>query len=397
MTLWFTVFLTVQFLILAVWLYRHWLLAWVLKNDPSLSIDPPTELTDPPLVSVIVPARNEEANIGRCLEGLLAQSYRRREILVVDDRSEDATAEVVRRYQEQHPEVRLVQIDELPPGWTGKTHALARAASEARGDWFLFVDADTYLHEHNLANAIAYVRRHDSDGLTLLARAECRTFWERALQPLLGSMLVIRFPLATVNDPKRRLAFANGQYILMSRSCYRQVGGHEAVRGELLEDIAMARRAKAQACRLTLVYGFQAARVRMYGSFREMWRGWRRIYIHAFGRSVASLVLSILLILVFSLDPLTLTTVAGVHLVMAGGGGFWWGLFALGAAQVTAMFVVTYRMYTNLILADARYLPLYPLAMLVGVGIFLDAIVTLLVRRELVWRGTVYPHTLPTE
>ncbi len=394
---WLVAFLILQLFVLGVWFYRHLVLIRVLRNDPALPVDPLPGLTDPPLVSVIVPARNEETNIGHCLDSLLAQSYANREILIVDDRSEDTTAEVVRRCQEQHPEVRLIQVDELPPGWTGKTHALAQAADQAEGDWLLFVDADTRLHQHNLANAVGYARNHNLDILTLLARAECGTFWERTLQPLLGSMLMIRFPLAAVNAPRRRLAFANGQYILISRSCYDRLGGHEAVRGELLEDIALARQAREEGCALALLYGFRAARVRMYGTLREMWRGWRRIYIHAFGRSIPSLLLSAVLIVVFSLNPLALVAVAGGHLLLMGGGALWWWLFALGTAQVTAMISVTYRMYARLILADPRYLLFYPLAMVVGLGIFLDAVVALLVRRELVWRGTAYPHTSPAE
>ena len=391
MSPWLVGFLGAQAFILGLWVYRYWRLSWALRNEPSLSVDPPGELADPPLVSVIVPARNEEANIPACLDSLLAQSYPRREIIVVDDRSQDDTAQVVRRYEDQHCGVRLIQVDHLPAGWTGKTHALAQAAGEARGDWLLFVDADMRLHEHNLANAVAYAQERGVDLLTLLARTDCQTFWEGVLQPLLGSMLMLRFPLLTVNDPNHRLAFANGQYILIRRSCYRALGGHEAVRAQLLEDIALANRAKAQGLRLALLHGYRAASVRMYGSFADMWRGWRRIYIHAFGRSVRRLLLSILLIVVFSLNP-TIITVAGAVGVLAGGtGAIWWWLLVLGVSQIIALLSVVYRMYTRLILADPRYLPLYVVAMVVGAGIFLDALLSVLLRRELVWRGTAYP------
>ena len=390
-------FLLVQFAILATWFYRHVRLGWVLGHEPILSVEPPGEFSEAPMVSVIVPARNEEANIGNCLDSLLAQSYPRREIIVADDRSQDGTAEVVRRYQQEHPEVRLIQIEELPAGWTGKTNALARAASRAAGEWLLFVDADMRLHPHNLANAVAYAQEQGLDMLTLLARTDCRTFWEAVLQPLLGSMLMIRFPLRLVNDPNHRLAFANGQYILFRRQAYEALGGHGAVRGALLEDIALARRAKAQGFRLALMHGYRAAGVRMYGSLVDIWRGWRRIYLCAFGRSVASLLVSILLILVFSLNPVVVAG-AGVVGVAAGlGGGFWWGLALLGGVQVAVMLSVVYRMYTRLILADPRYLPLYPVAMLVGLGIFLDAVLSVLVGREVVWRGRTYPGALSGE
>jgi len=381
-----------QLFILGMWLYRHRRLGRALRDEPSLSVDLPGEVPDPPLVSIIVPARNEEANISACLDSLLAQSYPRREVIVVDDRSEDGTAEVVRRYQQEHPEVRLLQIEDLPPGWTGKTHALARAAEQARGDWLLFVDADMRLHEHNLANAVAYAREQGLDVLTLLARTDCRTFWERVLQPLLGSTLMIRFPVLAVNDPEHRLAFANGQYILIRRPCYESLGGHEAVRSELLEDIALANRAKAQGCALALLHGYRAARVRMYGSFADIWRGWRRIYIHAFRRSIPSLLFSALLILLFSVNPSVVTAAGVVGVLLQPTSVFWWVLLGLGVAQMTIMLSVLWRMYTQLILADPRYLAVCPLAMLVALGIFLDAICSILARRELVWRGTAYPN-----
>jgi len=386
-------FLLVQFLILATWLYRHLRLSWVLRNEHNLSVEPPGELPGTPMVSVIVPARNEEANIADCLDSLLAQSYPRFEIIVADDRSEDGTAEVVRRYRREHPEVRLLRIEELPAGWTGKTNALAQAASRARGEWLLFVDADVRLHPHNLANAVAYALEHRLDVLTLLARTDCRTFWEGVLQPLLGSMLMIRFPLQSVNDPSHPLAFANGQYILFRREAYQALGGHEAVRGELLEDIALARRAKAAGYRLALVHGYRAAGVRMYDSFPDIWRGWRRIYLYGFNRSISSLLLSILLILVFSLDPVVLAVGATAGLAAGAGGVGWWLSALLGWAQVGAMLSVVYRMYTRLILADPRYLVLYPVAMVVGLGIFLDAVLSVLLEREVVWRGRTYPQS----
>jgi len=387
-------FLLAQTLVLAVWVARQLKLNEAVTKGPRLPITPPGEIKNPPLVSVVIPARNEEHNIGQCLESLLQQSYPNLEILVADDRSEDGTAEVVRGYAEKHPHVRLVQVTELPPGWTGKTHALARAAQEAAGEWLLFVDADTRLHKHNVANAVLYAREHDVGMLSLLPRNVGHTFWENVLQPVLGGMLVIRFPLAAVNDPDRRLAFANGQYILIRRDCYEAVGGHEEVRGELLEDIALAKEAKAKRCRLTLLYGFQAATVRMYGSFGDIWRGWRRIFIHAFERSIPSLIVSALLVLVFSLNPLVLASAAGVVLALGAGQWLAWTSLALGLTQTVVMMAVLVGMYRRLVLADARYLVFYPVAMLIGLGILIDAIFTLAVRRPVNWRGTVYHPSL---
>jgi glycosyltransferase involved in cell wall biosynthesis len=349
------------------------------------------QLVDPPLVSIIVPARNEEANIAECLDSLVRQSYPRREVIVVDDRSEDGTADVVRRQQTRFADVRLVQVSQLPPGWTGKTHALVQAAREARGEWFLFVDADIRLDPDNLTSTLTYARERGLEFLSLLPRADCRSFWEGVLQPLLGIMLMLRFPLSSVNDPGQSCAFANGQYILIRRSAYEALGGHAAVCGELLEDMALAQRAKAQRLPLAVIHGYRIASVRMYGSFLDIWRGWRRIYIHAFGRRAASLLVSALLIIVFSLNPLALALSGVLGLLVGAGGGAWLAAATVGVAQVATMMSLVYRMYRQLIRAQARYLVFYPVAMLVGLGVFLDALVSLVTRRQLVWRGRAYP------
>jgi chlorobactene glucosyltransferase len=389
-------FFLFEFLILAIWVLRHSRLTWVLEHEPILFPEPPRDLVDPPLVSIIVPARNEEANIAECLDSLVAQSYPRREVIVVDDRSEDGTADVVRGHQARFGEVRLVQVSQLPPGWTGKTHALAQATREARGEWFLFVDADIRLDPDNLASTLTYVREHGLEFLSLLPRADCRSFWEGVLQPLLGIMLMLRFPLSAVNDPSQSCAFANGQYILIRRSTYEALGGHTAVSGELLEDIALAQRAKAQRLPLAVVHGYRIASVRMYGSFPDIWRGWRRIYIHALGRRARSLLLSAGLIVLFSLNPLALALAGVLGLLVGAEGGAWLAAAAVGVVQVVAMMSLVYRMYRQLILAQARYLLFYPVAMLVGLGLFLDALLSLITRRELVWRGTAYPVRTPT-
>ncbi|HWP83739.1 MAG TPA: glycosyltransferase [Terriglobia bacterium] len=235
---------------------------------------PETENT-PPLVSIIIPARNEEATIGDCLQSLVRQGERV-EILVADDGSEDATASLVERFARQHPNVRLLAVPPLPGGWTGKNHALHVAVSESRGEWLLFTDADT---RHAAGAVLQLVSRAEREGLDLVScspsqQTEC--WWEKAVIPQVYQLLARLYPFERVNDPADPLAAANGQYLLIRREAYRKIDGHSRIRGETLEDVALARRAKQAGLRLWFGPGDGLVTTRMYRTFSAMWEGWTK-------------------------------------------------------------------------------------------------------------------------
>ena len=230
--------------LLVTWLCRYLLLNWTLTHDLRLT---PTTYEDPPdpapRVSVLIAARDEERNIVSCLDSLLAQDYPNYEIIVVDDRSADHTAEMVRQYARRDPRVTLICNEELPEGWTGRNHALHLAARGAQGDFLLFVDADTRHCRSSITQAVSFALENDVDMLSLIIRLDNVGFWAKTLQPILGSMMGIHYPLWKVNDPKSALAYANGQYILMRRETYEAIGGRASIRSEFM-DKALAERVK---------------------------------------------------------------------------------------------------------------------------------------------------------
>ena len=228
-----------------------------------------------PRVSVVVPARDEEANIGACVQSLLRQGAGV-EIIVADDASQDRTAEIVRELAVQAPHLKLVSVPTLPAGWTGKNQALHVAAQQAGGEWLLFTDADTVHAEGSLPQTVQRAEREQFDLLSLSPQQEVRTWWERAVIPLVFERLAQLYPYARVNDPADPLAAANGQYLLIRREIYFRLGGHEAVRGEILEDVALAVRAKQAGLRIWFGSGRGVVRTRMYRRFAEMWRGWTK-------------------------------------------------------------------------------------------------------------------------
>ena len=237
-------------------------------------------------VSIIVPARNEEANIEHVVRSLAGQQGVR-EILVVDDNSEDRTRDILEVMKAEMPLLRVLRIDSLPEGWLGKTYAASVGASEASGDWLLFTDADT---EHLPGSLFALLERAEREGADLLSLSPGQvtpTWWEKAVIPLVYVNLARLYRFEEVSDPASAAAAANGQYLLIRRAVYESVGGHEAVRNQVLEDVELAKRVKAAGGKVLFLPGAAWVRTRMYRTFGEMWCGWTKNLFLLYGRSLA--------------------------------------------------------------------------------------------------------------
>lgn len=222
-------------------------------------------------VSVIVPARNEEASLGSCLESLVSQTGIDFEIIVVDDRSTDRTCEIA----ESFSKVRVIEADPLPSRWTGKNNAVATGARAARGEWLLFTDADTVHTAGSLERAIAEAKQSNADVFSYSPEQLAVTFWEMAILPVVFSELARQYPPSKVSDPGSPEAAANGQYILIRREVYDAIGGHAAVASEILEDVALARLVKKFGYKLRFRYS-ESVRTRMYRSFAQLREGWTK-------------------------------------------------------------------------------------------------------------------------
>lgn len=225
-----------------------------------------------PTVSIIVPARNEEAALGRCLESLVAQAGVSFEIIVVDDGSADRTREIAASF----PGVRVISAGPLRGGWTGKNNAVFAGACEAGGGWLLFTDADTVHAPGSLARAVAEADLHGASLLSYSPEQEVRGFWEKALMPVVFAELAAAYRPSEVSDSASSSAAANGQYLLISREAYDAVGGHAAVAASLLEDVDLARAVKVSGRKIYFRYGADAVRTRMYRNFGQLREGWTK-------------------------------------------------------------------------------------------------------------------------
>ena len=239
-------------------------------------------------VSVIIPARNEEKNI-ECVARSVAAQKHVREIIVVDDESSDRTGEILARLRDEIPMLRTIRLNALPKGWTGKSHAAAAGAEGAVGEWLLFTDADTEHLPGSLEALLARARAEKADLLSLSPGQETLTWWEKAIIPFVFAQLAKLFPFEEVSDPASPRAAANGQYLLIRRSVYNKIGGHGAVRNEILDDVELARRVKAAGGRLVFLPGAEWVRTRMYSTFRGMWQGWSKNLYLLYGRKLGAM------------------------------------------------------------------------------------------------------------
>jgi chlorobactene glucosyltransferase len=254
------------------WLHSQYHLDIVVTPTP-----PPTNAL---LISFCVPARNEERNIRACVEAILAQDYPNFEVIVLEDRSTDATSEILRSLAAQNGKLKVVSGSELPKGWAGKPHALFQASTAAHGAWLCFVDADTFLSPSTLSSCYVKAIETGADMFTIMTFQVMGSFWEKVVMPIVMTALSVGFSPRKVNDPKSKDAIANGQFILIKRSVYDAIGGHESVKDQIVEDKAISERVKWNGFRLIVANGYSVAKTRMYTSLPEMWEGWtKNIYL----------------------------------------------------------------------------------------------------------------------
>lgn len=252
----------------------------IARRTPDVALMPPESGTP---LSIIIPARNESATIDTVLTSVLASSYHPLQVIVVDDRSTDDTADKVLVLAATDARVQLLRGEELPAGWLGKPWACHQGATAATGDLLLFTDADTRhaptLHEH----AVGALQLEQADLLTLTSRQQCLTFWERLVMPQIWMILAFRYTPAQINRATRPdQVVANGQFILVRRSTYEALGGHGAVRGQIVEDLAIAQHFIRNGRRLRMYFGETLLETRMYRSLAEMVEGWsKNLYLGA--------------------------------------------------------------------------------------------------------------------
>lgn len=282
----------------------HWLAAtlaalWVsllvavvvrFLDSKRLSAYAPVSRGDAPPLSVVIPARNEARNIEACVRSVLASDYPRLEVIVVDDHSTDGTGELAQRIAAEDARLRVVPAPDLPAGWFGKQWACHTGARTASGSLLCFTDADTRHAPRLLGLSVGAMRQRGADLFTVAGHQQALTFWEKVIQPFVFSILLSRYGgLEAMSRSSKSLdKIANGQFILMTRAAYDAVGGHEAVRDHVAEDLRLAQLVTARGLQAHMLLARDEMQTRMYTSLAEIRRGWGK-NVYAAGRDTMPL------------------------------------------------------------------------------------------------------------
>jgi chlorobactene glucosyltransferase len=365
-------------------------LAAILRAIQSRSLDqedaqPPHE---PPLVSIVIPARNESRNIAPCVESALASSYPRLEVIVVDDHSTDDTGAIAASIAARDPRLRVIVPPPLPPDWFGKQWACATGAATARGAILGFLEADTRQAPDLVTRVVNAMATRGADLLSVAGTQEMGSFWERLVQPQVFGILLQRYG-STEHVNRSRFAsakIANGQCLWVRRAAYDAGGGHGAVRHKVAEDLAMAQHWFRAGRTVSLVLGLDQLTTRMYTSLRELVEGWGK-NVFAGGRdampfgALGRVIFPILLVTpsFFQLAPLAVLVLAWAGVV--GSAALTWAAIATGANLV----------WWALVYLWLRVSPVYALLHPLGAAMLLYIAVRAVVRGSRVrWKERDY-------
>ena len=370
------------------WVVAPLLVALRARASRSLDESPTEPPLDAPLVSVIIPARDEARSITHCVRSVLATTYPRVDVIVVDDHSTDGTGDLARAVAPDDPRLRVIVPPPLPDDWFGKQWACASGAREARGEILCFADADTRHASDLLVRSIHAMRDRRADLFSVAGRQELGGFWERVIQPQVFALLSARYGGTEhmERSPRAVDKIANGQCLFVRRKAYEILGGHALVKDKVAEDLALAQRFFAAGRCVGLAVGLEQLSTRMYTSLGELVRGWGK-NVYAGGREamrggrLGRALFPVLLPAgpLFSLAPLIVLLLGVMGCVPSL--AMLWGALATGA--ITIWWTIVY-----LAIGES---PLYALAWPIGAAVLLWIMLTAIARGDRVmWKGRAY-------
>lgn len=337
-------------------------------------------LDEEPLVSVIIAARNEEEAIGRTIDSLARQTYRRLEIIVVNDRSADRTGDIAeQRAGGAFPNIRVVHVETLPEGWLGKNHAMYTGYRHAAGNVLLFTDADVEFHPDAIRSAMGYMRRSGADHISLIPYFVTRSFRLRGFVHFFGATLYLSKPPWRPNDDRQtRDGIGIGAFMLLTRDAYEQIGTHRELKLRPDDDLQLGIRIKRNGLKQRYLIGTGHLCVEWYPSLTAAARGLEKNMFAGIGYSLPALGFVIFAVLLFHVFPY-------VGVWIPGG----WHRAAFAPAILSMLGV--YGLYTVRVSNDKPYdLVLLPLFALIYLVVFVRACVLTLARGGIDWRGTFY-------
>jgi cellulose synthase/poly-beta-1,6-N-acetylglucosamine synthase-like glycosyltransferase len=381
-------------LVVLIWVTRHLEINRAKREQIPLtanSYDGPPK--NGPFVSVLIAAKDEEDNIETAVRTMLQQDYPSFEVIAINDRSNDRTGDILEslKAEQSDGQLKVIHVDELREGWFGKNNAMRVGLKHARGEWFCFGDADCrQTSNKTLSVAVRHAVERKLDFFSVLPFLETHSIWERIIQPVCGAVMMFWFHPKKVNDPENAAAYANGAFMMLHRDCYEGIGGHEAVRTEVNEDMHMARRAKEQGYRLEVIPSENLYHVRMYSRLGDIWRGWSRIFYGCFG-SFRRLRLSMMTLIVTNIFPYLSALIALIVVASRG-----WSAAGAGWQWVAGLSLLCIFLQQTVIMRFYRFTQINPLlapTFIVGVVICIGMLANAMLKLNggtTTWRGTTY-------
>jgi len=269
--------------------------------------------TTTPKVSVILPARNEEDYISKCLETLTAQDYKNFEIIAIDDSSEDKTGEIIEKFSKRDSRIIHVRAREKPQNWMGKNWACMEGFKKATGEIMLFTDADTKFEKNVITLAVSHLESENLDALTAIPRLRCIDTITKITLPMLSTFLHSRYSALNVNNPKKKVGYFFGSFFVIKRKVYEEIGTHEKVKQEIIEDGALGKITKESGYALKMVRGEHLIEALYSRSSKEMWNGLKRLMVplyHQNSKSAVGVFFAVLFILFMPIPLLTYAIIA---------------------------------------------------------------------------------------
>ncbi len=384
------------------------LVAWILyfvivmsnfKKTPHLSKNPPkNSLNNQPLVSVIIPSRNEGHRISECLKTLKLQTYNKLEILIVDD-SSDNTIEVIKSITRDDKRFKIIKQEKLQKGWVGKPFALQQGSKLAKGEWLIFIDADTYYDPLIIERSVEHADNNKLDMLSLAPRHICKSFWEKVIQPIPLGAIAALLPLAKTNDPKSKVALAIGPFIMIKNSIFKKIEGYETIKNYINDDTQLAKLVKGSGFKLGIANAQSMMNLKMYDRFSEIWEGWsKNVFLGMVqNRKIKSkpkqlLLLSAILFVLFDLLVFPFLAILILLLIAVITQSFSLNYFLIIAALtwIISIFSLAFVQMSHKI-GKAYYAPLTIfLGGLLFMGIYLNSGIKTLSGKKVTWKGRKY-------
>ena len=351
----------------------------------------PKEIRDSdPLVSVLIPARNEEDNIGKCLMSLLDQDYRNIEILVLDDNSTDSTSEVIKRISKTHKNIKFLKGKKLPKGWTGKNYACHQLFKESKGEYLFFTDADTIHSKNSVSSALSCLVHNELDIISASPRQIMRSFHERMVNGLTNFQVLIP-PLLIIEKSKIPIYGSGvGSLMLFRRSVYRKFGGHKEVRTSCIEDTSISKFFIKMGYKFMIFNGVKTYSTRLHQNFTEIYDSFCRVFLGNFNNNRFVVSLIVLVLSVFFLFPFILLT--ALPLFNFDSSIFFYTNLSLLVFQVL-LILLTRVMSTVRINGKILDIFLHPVSVLYIVFMNTKLIFQRQDHTKIRWKGRLYSHS----